>query len=222
MSAREMFLAHVRSILWRTWSTSPEELASAAVDTLMGLGMLVPEGGAQELDRLRLLADAQPADLSDEQVEALANAANAVWADANHDDLCACDSWPAACANGHWVDEWRSGAVEVGMRAVIGLWESMRAEADELARLRDRVAELEAASTDLVAERDAQIVAWLGKKSREYGSSNRDARAKSEAVWRMADKLGRGAVPRPLEDPHDSPLHHTYRVGRELPEVPRG
>ncbi|MEU9000482.1 hypothetical protein [Streptomyces sp. NPDC048551] len=26
----------------------------------------------------------------------------------------------------------------------------------------------------------------------------------------------------PVEDPHDSPLHHTYRIPRELPEVPRG
>ncbi|MGW2582983.1 hypothetical protein ACWCYZ_16880 [Streptomyces virginiae] len=53
MSDRETFLAHTRSILWRTWSTSSEELASAAADTLMGLGMLVPEGGAAELVRLR-------------------------------------------------------------------------------------------------------------------------------------------------------------------------
>lgn len=45
------------------------------------------------------------------------------------------------------------------------------------------------------AERDAEIVAWLGKKAREYGQSNRENRAKAEAVGRMADKLGRGAVP---------------------------
>ncbi|MFB7605221.1 hypothetical protein [Streptomyces gardneri] len=47
---------------------------------------------------------------------------------------------------------------------------------------------------EVQAERDAQIVAWLLKKSHEYGKSNRENRAKAEAVWRMADKLSRGAV----------------------------
>lgn len=47
---------------------------------------------------------------------------------------------------------------------------------------------------EVQAERDAQIVAWLLKKSYEYGTSNRENRAKAEAVWRMADKLSRGAV----------------------------
>ena len=46
----------------------------------------------------------------------------------------------------------------------------------------------------VIAERDAQIVAWLAKKAHEYGTSNRENRTKAEAVWRMADKLSRGAV----------------------------
>ena len=46
----------------------------------------------------------------------------------------------------------------------------------------------------IIAERDAQIIAWLGKKAAEYGTSNRESRAKAEAVGRMADKLSRGAV----------------------------
>ncbi|MFB6809462.1 hypothetical protein [Streptomyces sp. NPDC056387] len=100
--------------------------------------------------------------------------------------------------------------------------EALSDAAEQLRRDRDRIATLEAERTDLVADRDAQIVEWLGKKSREYGSSNREARAKSEAVWRMADKLSRGAVRRPHEDGYVSPLDHDYRVGRELPEVPRG
>lgn len=61
-------------------------------------------------------------------------------------------------------------------------------------RLRAQVAELEAERASIVAERDAQIIAWLGKKAHEYGVSNRESRAKAEAVWRMADKLSRGAV----------------------------
>lgn len=53
---------------------------------------------------------------------------------------------------------------------------------------------LNAYRAEVIAERDAQIIAWLGKKAHEYGTSNRDARAKAEAVGRMADKLSRGAV----------------------------
>ncbi|MCX5202412.1 hypothetical protein OG897_13265 [Streptomyces sp. NBC_00237] len=48
--------------------------------------------------------------------------------------------------------------------------------------------------TEVIAERDAQIIAWLEKKAREYGDNNRENRAKAEAVGRMADKLSRGAV----------------------------
>lgn len=129
----------------------------------------------------------------------------------------------------------------------------------DIKRLRARVAELEAERGTLVAARDDQIIAWLGKKAREYGTSNREARDKAEAVGRMADKLSRGAVPLPepapvmgpgqrrlaertfaeldathyrrlgiappassREDPHDSPLHHAYTTGRDLPEAPRG
>ncbi|MFJ5785398.1 hypothetical protein [Streptomyces hydrogenans] len=47
---------------------------------------------------------------------------------------------------------------------------------------------------EVIAERDAQIVAWLAKKAAEYGTSNRENRAKSWAVSCMADKLSRGAV----------------------------
>jgi hypothetical protein len=47
---------------------------------------------------------------------------------------------------------------------------------------------------EVIAERDAQIVTWLTKKAREYGDSNRENRAKAEAVGRMADKLSRGAM----------------------------
>ena len=47
---------------------------------------------------------------------------------------------------------------------------------------------------EVIAERDAQIVTWLTKKAREYGDSNRENRAKAEAVACMASKLSRGAV----------------------------
>ena len=50
---REELLSRARRHMWAAWSLSSEELASQAADTLMGLGMLVPEGGAAELVRLR-------------------------------------------------------------------------------------------------------------------------------------------------------------------------
>lgn len=91
----------------------------------------------------------------------------------------------------------------------------------EVDRLRARVAELEAERAGLVAARDAQIIAWLGKKAREYGNSNREARDKAEAVGRMADKLSRNAVPvRHFEDSYVSPLHQDHKISHDLPEVP--
>ncbi|MER6821621.1 hypothetical protein ABT316_19185 [Streptomyces cellulosae] len=52
MSGEEL-LAVARKHMWAAWQLSAEELASQAASTLLGLGMLVPEGGAAELERLR-------------------------------------------------------------------------------------------------------------------------------------------------------------------------
>ncbi|MEW1638595.1 hypothetical protein AB0469_31625 [Streptomyces sp. NPDC093801] len=95
-----------------------------------------------------------------------------------------------------------------------GLLQSPESAA-ELARLRARVAQLE-------ADRYAEVSAWLYKKAREYRSTrNREHAVQAEVLERMASKVARGGI-RPTEDPYDSPLHHDYRLGRELPEVPRG
>ncbi|MFF5891215.1 hypothetical protein ACFY72_20890 [Streptomyces globisporus] len=104
---------------------------------------------------------------------------------------------------------------------VFGLVRDAMAEVD---RLRARVAELEAVRTTAAADRDQQIIAWLEKKAREEGTSNKDSRVRATATYRLADKLSRGAVrpacpPVSLEDPHDGPLHHSYALGRDLPEV---
>lgn len=86
--------------------------------------------------------------------------------------------------------------------------------AEENERLRARVAELE-------ADRNRDVAAWLDKKAREYRSTRgREHALQAEVLERMADKVRRGAI-RPLENPHDSPLHHDYRLGRDLPEMPR-
>ncbi|MET9304950.1 hypothetical protein ABZX68_06375 [Streptomyces cellulosae] len=52
MSGEEL-LAVARKHMWAAWQLSAEELASQAASTLLGLGMLVPEGGAAELEKLR-------------------------------------------------------------------------------------------------------------------------------------------------------------------------
>lgn len=80
MSAREELLARARQHMWAAWQLSSEELASQAAETLIGLGMLVPEGGAQELEQLR----ARVAELEAERHvtnEALSDAAEALRAD---------------------------------------------------------------------------------------------------------------------------------------------
>lgn len=78
---REELLARTRKHLWAAWTLSGEELASQAAETLMGLGMLVAEGEAAELVRLRrrvveleqLLADAPVAVTLTEKVDAAAD-----------------------------------------------------------------------------------------------------------------------------------------------------
>ena len=77
---REELLSTARRHMWAAWQLSSEELASQAADTLIGLGMLVPEGGAQESERLR----ARVAELEAERHvtnEALSDAAERMRAD---------------------------------------------------------------------------------------------------------------------------------------------
>lgn len=88
----------------------------------------------------------EPVALTEEQLDALAAAGNRALNDHYHDDLCLCREWPESCATrGYFPGMWDTGAFDIGLGAVLGLWESMRADtaAAELARLRARVAELE-------------------------------------------------------------------------------
>lgn len=50
----------------------------------------------------------------------------------------------------------------------------------------------------VIAKRDAQIIEWLTKKAHEEGTSNRERRTRADVLFRMADKLSRGAVHPPL------------------------
>ncbi|MFB6805467.1 hypothetical protein [Streptomyces sp. NPDC056387] len=84
--------------------------------------------------------DENPFELSEAQIDALADAGNRALNDHYHEDLCACSAWPESCvSSGHYfAGNWDTAAFGIGMAAVIGAWEAMRAtaEADELARLR--------------------------------------------------------------------------------------
>lgn len=111
--------------------------------------LLTPDAKA-ELERLRSLLNAQPAELTEAQIEALADTGNGAVNDYFHERACSCSEYPEECAtDAKYRKEagfYDSGAFEIGMGAVIGLWESMREDsaAEELGRLRARVAELEA------------------------------------------------------------------------------
>lgn len=90
--------------------------------------------------------------------------------------------------------------------------------ARELERLPARVAELEAARNGSRpgghSHPEADDVTPQVQKLRALLAGQRAAQETDpgrRAAWRM--------LAEPLEDPHDSPLHHDYRVGRDLPET---
>lgn len=169
MSDRETFLAHARSLLWRGWSTSSEEIGSAAVATLMGLGMLVPEGGAAELERLR----ARVAELETER---------------------------------HTTNEALSDAAE------------------RLRRDRDRIAELEAlkpASIQTCRKCGAGYTLGQPCSTCQFKAEMAAATAvRGCGCPARFDRHAWGCPTLPDEAPHEGPEHHTYRVGRDLPEYP--
>jgi hypothetical protein len=144
---------------WNGYNSQPRDLFAHLAAALDGKQLLqFPEAGA-ELAQLRLLMNAQPADLSEAQIDALAEAGNRAINDYYHERACSCDLWPTSChtnplyANGYWDTD----AFGIGAPAVVALWEVMRAAGDagEVGRLRARIAELEAerhSTNDALAE----------------------------------------------------------------------
>lgn len=96
------------------------------------------------------------------------------------------------------------------VKSLAGLFADVRAHVDpvmaladeEMSALRARVAELESERHSTNEALDDAVQAL---------------RARAD---RSADKLTRLFAPTQAlrEDPHDGPLHHSYRVGRDLPE----
>ncbi|MFJ1900451.1 hypothetical protein [Streptomyces sp. NPDC088115] len=81
--------------------------------------------------------------------------------------------------------------------------------------LHARITELEAVKSTVVAERDAQIIAWLEKKAGEEGTSNKDSRLRRTTIYRLADKLSRGAVRPPLSKGPDPLIVSRFDVAME-------
>lgn len=244
-------LSHTRSLLWRAWASTDDEIGSVAAATLLGLGMLVPEGGAAELDRLTSLVNAQPAELSEEQMDALIDAGNGALSDYYHERACACSEYPAGCVTNEAYARargfWDTDAFAVGMSSVIGLWESLRADvqAAELARLRARLAELEAAARpailDLPPSRVTRRALARPLPARtalcDCGHTGLEHHHAGTACWAHLARTPRASMAEPLppveicgckefvaarpqatvEDPHDSPLDRPYRLCRDLP-----
>jgi hypothetical protein len=94
--------------------------------------------------------------------------------------------------------------------------EALSDAAEQLRADRDRIAELEAARTGSGGHShpEAEDVTPQVRKLRALLAGQRAATETDpgrRAAWRM--------LAEPLEDPHDSPLHHDYRVGRDLPQT---
>ncbi|MET9055496.1 hypothetical protein ABZW50_30545 [Streptomyces bacillaris] len=67
----------------------------------------------------------------------------------------------------------------------------------------------------VIAERDAQIIEWLTKKAHEEGTSNKERRTRADVLFRMADKLSRGAVRPPLSKGPD-PVIELSKMEQQL------
>jgi hypothetical protein len=134
---------------------------------------------------------------------------------------------PTRPSGGYWLPETEA---EIDLTRQAEALEAARvsllAEVDRLrlstAGLHARITELEVARTAAAADRDTQIIAWLEKKAGEYGTSNRENRAKAEAVSRMADKLSRGAVrpacPPVSAQPKPDAIEYGIRLTPDSPE----
>lgn len=113
----------------------------------------------------------------DEWVDAVNKAIN----DANHEDLCACDGWPEACASGYQSDRWDLG---VSLTIAVGVLEPL---------IRDRViAELQAPKKSVVTRqlKTAGHAQWAFDAKKVPGfkvGSNRNFMTDGVHVFHMAE-----------------------------------
>ncbi|MFD8806256.1 hypothetical protein [Streptomyces sp. NPDC059597] len=118
--------------------------------------------------------------------------------------------------------------------------EALSDAAEALREQRDRIAELEA-QLKPKPKNDPSACGACGSPPKDwcpdcaacqqgcFGGNDDNPCTHPNARWKRpsaeesADKLTRLFAPTQAlrEDPHDSPLHHTYQLGRDLPEVNR-
>lgn len=67
----------------------------------------------------------------------------------------------------------------------------------------------------VIGERDAQTIEFLVKKAREEGRNNRDCRTRGDVLFRMADKISRGAIRPPLSKDADPLVVSRFDVAIE-------
>lgn len=223
---REELLAEARKHLWAAWAVSAEEIGSQAAETLANLGMLVPEGGAQELEQLREQCESYRLQLNElsgeherllaerhETNESLSDAAEALRA--NRDETAELERERTEAVG---VSETLSRALHDEMLAGSALYaaltmpttpEQRQAALDQFTAVAQRIGQLHGPSeTDGITRRIAPVHAF------REGEPAEDV---TPQVTKLRALLAgqRAAV----EDPHDSPLYHRYRVGHDLPET---
>ncbi|MER8266475.1 hypothetical protein ABT007_20005 [Streptomyces griseus] len=101
------------------------------------------------------LGEPMPVELTEQQLDALSAAGNRALNDHYHEDLCYCRSWPTKCesSGGYFMGTWDTAAFDIGLPAVLGMWETLRNDrhAAKIAELRARVAQLEAQRAAVLA-----------------------------------------------------------------------
>jgi hypothetical protein len=159
---------------------------------------------AAELECLRSLLNAQAAELTEAQIDALAAVGNRAVNDAVHADLCMCGAWPKAClsSGGFFQGYWDVGALDTAVPAVVGLWEAIR-RPSEVAE----VAPLRAENELLRMERNIERI-WYCHKAR----MERRERARADRLFAEA----RGLRARVAELEATAPAELTvYRASHE-------
>lgn len=156
--------------------------------TPMGIALAIASAGQHltvgmriELAQAQALQNPQPAELSEIQLDALVDAGNGALNDHYHERQCACSEWPANCSSSgdYFAGAWDTDAFAIGVAAVLGLWESMRApvEADQIARLRQANAAYERNLERRAAENEA-----LERRARALQEKNAKLVAELEAA----------------------------------------
>ncbi|MFJ9890839.1 hypothetical protein ACIQRW_34010 [Streptomyces sp. NPDC091287] len=209
------------------------------------------------------VGEPMPVELSEQQLDALSAAGNRALNDHYHEDLCFCREWPTSCVSSgnYFMGTWDTSAFDIGLPAVLGVWESLRngrhaAKIAELRadneRLRARVAELEAAtyvapSPSCTRCYGADAVRFVAKggatapcracapsELEELRARVAELEALKPARFQTCRACGAGyeygqkcsgcefkkqMAAASVEDPHDSPLHQSYALGHDLPEM---